>query len=907
MSARPDPERAIYLVDGTNNLFRAFYAIRHLSNSKGFPTNAVFGFTAMLRKLLREHAPRYAGVAFDLAEPTFRHRAYADYKANRPEAPPDLVAQIPVVKKVCGILGVASLELPGYEADDLIGTLARRGSEAGFEVVIVATDKDLLQLVGDRVQIFNPTTEQFLDAAGVESAFGVKPSQVRDVLALWGDESDNIPGVPGIGEKGAKELIRRFGDLEAVLAAASTLKSGRQREGLEKHAETARLSRDLATVNVDVPIPFELDRLRLKPPDGKASVELFQELEFTSLAREFAAPAGPRAEALPETHTILGDAASLERVVSRLRSGKILSLHLEGDSPEPMRAALVGIALAGPAGEGFYVPLGHGGLGAPSRMRPDAALRLLRPLLEDPGVERVGDDIKTDLVFLRRLGISVPGFSFDTMIASYLLNPSRRSHSLEAVAEEVTGLNVPAYEAVLGSGAKRVPITEIGEDRAAALVCPRAAAMLALRGRLEAALRDAGLLPLFRDLELPLASVLADMEIAGVRIDAGFLAPLSAEWGEKMVRLTTEIHALAGREFNLNSPRQLGEVLFETLKLRPGRKTLKTGSFSTSVDVLEDLAESHELPRRILEYRTLQKLKSTYVDTLPRLAHPETGRVHTSFNQAVAATGRLSSSDPNLQNIPVRTELGQQIRRAFIPADGCLLLSADYSQIELRILAHLCADPALVSAFRAGEDIHRRTAAEIFGVHPDLVTDEMRRRAKAVNFGILYGMGPQRLARDQGIPLKEAREFIERYFRRLPGVKEYIDGAIAAVEREGSVRTLFGRVRYFPEIRGTDRNARQQAIRAAVNTAIQGTAADLIKMAMVALSARLRSKGSGARMTLQVHDELVLEVPTPEVAPTAAIVRRVMERIHPLAVPLAVDLRVGKNWLDLEDVRESKD
>jgi DNA polymerase-1 len=905
MAVRPDPERSIYLVDGTNNLFRAFHAIPRLTNSKGFPTNAVLGFTTMLRKLLREHAPRYAGVAFDLAEPTFRHKAYADYKANRPEAPPDLVAQIPAVRKVCQVLGVPSVDLPGYEADDLIGTLARGGSEAGFEVVIVTTDKDLLQLVGERVRIFNPRTEEFLDATGVETTFGVKPSQVRDVLALWGDESDNIPGVPGIGEKGAKKLIREFGDLEGVLAAAPTLKSAPQRQGLETHAETARLSRDLATVDVNVPIPFDPDLLRLRPPDERAALELFQDLEFNSLAREFASPAAARVEAPQASRTILKDAESLERAVSRLRSQRVFAVHVEADRPEPMQASLVGVALAG-AGEAFYLPLGHHEAGEPSRLGADSALRLLRPLLEDPGMERVGDDVKTDLVVLRRLGIAIPGLAFDTMLASYLLNPSRR-HALEAVATELAGLEVPAYESLLGSGAKRVPISHIDAERAAALVCPRASAMLALRGRLEAALEHDGLLPLLRDLELPLTSVLADMEIAGVRIDAGFLAPLSVSWGETMARLTAEIHALAGREFNLNSPRQLGEVLFETLKLQPGRKTQKTRSFSTGVDVLEELAASHELPRRILEYRTLQKLKSTYVDALPRLVDPGTGRVHTSFNQAVAATGRLSSSDPNLQNIPVRTEQGQQIRRAFVPADGCLLLSADYSQIELRILAHLCADPALVAAFRAGEDIHRRTAAEIFGVHPHLVTDEMRRRAKAVNFGILYGMGPQRLARDQGIPLKEAQQFIERYFQRLPAVKQYLDEAIAAVEREGKVRTLFGRVRYFPEIRGTDRNLRQQAIRAAVNTAIQGTAADLIKMAMVALAARLRTGGSGARMTLQVHDELVLEVPEREVASTAAVVRQVMEGVHPLAVPLAVDLRAGRNWLDLEDLGESKD
>ena len=903
MPPPPDPEHTLFLVDGTSNLFRAFYAIRGLSSARGLPTNAVFGFTTMLRKLLREHAPRYLAVAFDLPEPTFRHKAYADYKANRPEPPESLVVQIPYAKRVCGALNVPVVEMGGYEADDVIGTLADRARKTGFQVVIVASDKDLLQLVREGILVYNPVREEFLDAAGVESVFGVRPEQVRDVLALCGDASDNIPGVEGIGEKGAKDLIRWFGDLDAVLAAAATLERKSYREGLLAHADTARLSRELATVRLDVPVPFDAEAFRMKPANEAAARELFRELEFTGLLREF-----PASMELPRGEfTVVPTAEGLERTVASLRAGGSYALNLERDHAEPMRARLVGVTLAAPGGRGFYVPLRHAGLGAPPQIEPAEALRILAPLLTDQAADRSGHNVKSDLVLLERLGIVAARPAFDTMLASYLLNPSRRSHALEVVAQEVAGLEIPGYESILGSGARRVPFAEVPVERAAEVVCRRTAAILALRPRLEEGLRSDGLLAMLTDLELPLAVVLSAVERAGVRVDTGFLRGLSATWEADLGRLAAEIHAAAGREFNINSPRQLGEILFDTLRLRPGRKTEKTRTYSTSMEVLEELASEHPLPRLLLEYRSLQKLKSTYVDALPALVNPETGRVHTSFNQAVAATGRLSSSDPNLQNIPIRTERGRQIRRAFIPAEGCRLLSADYSQIELRVLAHMCGDPALVQAFRAGEDVHRRTAAEVFGVMPDLVSEEMRQRAKTVNFGILYGMGPQRLARDQGITLKEAQEFIDRYFRRFPKVKEYIDATIAAAEAEGRVRTLFRRVRYLPELQGTDRNARQQAIRAAVNTTIQGTAADLIKMAMVALARQLEARGAAARMTLQVHDELVLEVPQGEIDGVAPLVRNVMETAHPLSVPLVADLYVGPNWLEMEEVPRSKD
>ncbi len=903
MPPRIDPEKTLFLIDGTSNLFRAFYAIRGLSTSTGMPTNAVYGFTTMLRKILRDQKPRFLAVAFDLAEPTFRHRAYTDYKANRPEAPEDLVVQIPYVKKVCRVLGVPILELAGYEADDLIGTLADRARKEGLRVVIVASDKDLLQLVGGGVLVYNPVKEVLLDADGVRDAFGVLPEQVRDVLALAGDSSDNIPGVPGIGDKGARDLIRRFGDLETLLREADSVERRSYREGLKNHAESARMSRDLATVKLDVPVPIEPVGLRREKEDAGAARELFRELEFETLAREFTGTV----EAPLREHAVLLDPRALEGAIAGLRAAGRCAVQILRDHPEPTRAGIVGIALAGADGrDAFYVPLRHAYLGAPGQMSEEDALGRLRPLLVDPDLKRSGHDVKGDLIVLKRRGIEPAGFSFDTMIAGYVINPSRRGHELEAVAQEVAGLSVPGLADLQGTGARAVPLAGLEVESVAATACARASAVMAIEGAVRERLERDGLAPLFADLEMPLASVLADMELEGVGIDAGFLERLSGRWEADLARLTGEIHGLAGREFNINSPRQLGEILFDTLGLKPGRKTRKTRSFSTGVEVLEELAESHELPRRILAYRSLQKLRSTYVDALPQLVHPQTGRVHTSFNQTVAATGRLSSSDPNLQNIPIRTELGRQIRRAFVPAPGRRLLSADYSQIELRVLAHLCGDPALRAAFRQGEDIHRRTAAEVFGVHPELVSDEMRRRAKAVNFGIIYGMGAQRLAREQGMKLREAARFIDEYFSRFPDVKAYIDATVERARAEGRVRTLLGRVRYLPEIRGADRNARQQAIRAAVNTIIQGSAADIIKEAMVALQRRLVASGSKVRMILQVHDELVLEIPDDETGEVPALVRTVMTGVRPLDVPLVVDLKIGPNWLDMEPLSGSQ-
>jgi DNA polymerase-1 len=896
MPERPDPSRTLYLIDGSNNLYRAFHALPGLANRKGLPTNAVYGFTTMLRKLMKDFSPRYLAVLFDTADRTFRHEEFQEYKAHRPDAPDALVVQIPWVKKVLAALRVPALELAGWEADDLIGTLARRAAAEGMAVVIVATDKDLLQLVGDGILYFNPNREAFLDAAAVEQVFGVRPDQVPDVLALWGDSSDNIPGVPGIGDKGAKDLIRRFGDLETLLAQADRVESRRYREPLLKHTEDARLSRRLALIRCDAPLEAPTEALRVQPPDVEATRALFTELEFTALLRDL-----PASQTVLSLDTPLLDDAAVGPLIERLRGQDSVALTLVREGAQAATAVLAGIATAAADGTAGYLPVAHRGLAAPRPRDASASVHAVAGVLAGEGPRLVGHDVKPDLMLLRRLGLEPRPYAFDTMLASYLLNPERRSHTLDLVAQEIAGLEVPSWAQALGDGARALPVGDLDAARAAAIAGTRAVAAARLEAPMRRALEEDGLLDLLEELELPLCAVLAEMEACGVRIDVPFLRRLSAEWEAALSDLTRRIHALAGREFNINSSRQLGEILFDTLKLAPGRRTRKTGSFSTDSEVLEELAAGHELPRLLLEYRALQKLKSTYVDALPALVDPRTGRVHTSLNQAVAATGRLSSSDPNLQNIPIRTEQGRQIRRAFVPQEGWVLLSADYSQIELRVLAHMCGDPVLIEGFRAGEDVHKRTAAALFGVMPGLVTGEMRRRAKAVNFGIIYGMGPQRLARDQGVTHKEAERFIRDYFERFPRVKAYIDATVAAAERDGRVRTLFGRLRYFPDLRGSDRVARMQALRAAVNTTIQGTAADLIKKAMVDLSGRLRREGRRARMLLQVHDELVLEAPPEEAGEVAATLREVMEGTHPLEVPLAVDVRRGANWLDLVD------
>ena len=898
----PSP-RKIYLIDGTSNLFRAFYAIRRLTGPGGIPTNATFGFTQMLRSFLQKERPPFVAVAFDRPEPTHRHELFVRYKANRQAPPEDLILQIPDVKNVCRALGVATVELPGYEADDLIGTLSRRAAAHGFEVMIVGSDKDLLQLVDDSTRILHPGSGEVLDAEGVRKRFGVTPNQVVDVLALMGDASDNIPGVPGIGEKGARELITRFGDLEGCLQHAAEIERKSYRENLLASQDQARLSRDLARIQLDAPVAWDPDLFVHREPSREEMRRVFQELGFNRLLEMNGTETEPEdkrevehSEGSGEVRMIW-DAGPLRALAEALSRGGRLALVPHFSSQEPMRATLDGLTLASEPGRSVHISTVHPAPNGSIMLTERDLLESLGPLWTAAGVRKISADLKAFEVFLLRSSMTLSGPKLDTTVAAYLLEPEKLDYSVFGLAGEYLGWPSHAVAGKPRAGRSAVPVERPVEEAAegAARQCQ---ALLALEEVLSKRLGDGDLGRLYREVEVPLLSILAEMEWTGVRVDVAFLHSLAMHWGEDLLELEKRIHAMAGHEFNIQSPRQLREVLFGELGLKPGRKTDKEKSYSTGVDVLEDLARVHPLPAALLEYRGLAKLRSNYLEAIPRLVNPATGRVHTAFNQTAAATGRLSSSGPNLQNIPVRSERGRQIRRAFIAEEGWRILTADYSQIELRVLAHLSRDPEMVAAFHAGEDIHVRTASEVFGVPQALVTPDLRRHAKAINFGIIYGMGAFRLSRELGVPTSAAQRFIDGYFERFAGVRRYVQDVVSRAERDGYVSTLMGRIRPVPEIRSRNATLKRQGIRVAVNTTIQGSAADLIKLAMVHLARALKDENMKSRLLIQVHDELVLEVPEHEVERTRRLVRAAMETCYPLEVSLQTEVRSGPNWLD---------
>jgi DNA polymerase-1 len=861
----------------------------------------------MVRKLLQDEKPDYMAAVFDRPEPTHRHRVFPEYKANRLAPPEDLVQQIPDVKRVCDALGVSRVELAGFEADDLIGTLARQASRDGYEVVIVSSDKDLLQLVGDSIRVLHPQKGEMLDAEGVRRSFGVPPDQVVEVLALMGDSSDNVPGVPGIGEKGAKELIGRYGSLEACVEHAAEIGRKSYRESLIQNQAQARASRELVRIHLDAPVKWDPEAFRRREPQPDAVRQLFTELGFTRLLDEFNFSTVPSQETRgpslqsgdqePGVNRILG-IESFRAALKELSEAERLALVPVFSAPEPMRADLMGMAVSAFPGKTFYLPLRGGNPESSPHLPESEFLSGLAPLLTDPRVRKISQDVKQLRVYLLRRGLSPEGEMLDTTVAAYLLDSERRDYSLRVLQETYLPREGPELSMPARKTGRSQEAIDYQSDELVSRLGASCRVLLELEDPLVKLLQVGGLLNLYREVEAPLLSILAEMEWTGVRVDVQLLEDISREWNRDLKETEEKIYFLAGKEFNIHSPQQLREVLFQRLGLTPGRKTDKERQFSTGVDVLEELAGTHPLPATILEYRSLAKLLSTYVEALPRLVHPETGRVHASFNQAAAATGRLSSSNPNLQNIPVRTERGRQIRKAFVAREGWKILSADYSQIELRVLAHLSADPEMKRAFREGEDIHTRTAQQVFGVEPGQVTGEFRRQAKAINFGIIYGMGAFRLAKELGVPHGMAQRFIDDYFRRFAGVKAYIDGVVAQAEREGRVFTLLGRTRPVPEIQSRNANMRRQGIRIAVNTTIQGTAADLIKMAMIRLTRSLREKGLESRILIQVHDELLLEVPEREMQEVNGMVRLAMENVHPLDVPLVVEVRVGPNWLE---------
>ena len=903
--------RRLFLIDGSSQMYRAYHAMRGsgLSGPGGRTTHAVYIFVTMLRKLIEDHQPQYIAASFDLPGPTFRSEMATDYKANRAPMPPDLAEQIPWVHEACEALGVPILTSERYEADDVIGTLAAKAVAAGFEVAIVTGDKDFFQLVHDGVTVYNPKEDgTWFDAAGVQEKFGVAPEQVVDVLALMGDSIDNIKGVPGIGEKGARDLIAKYGSLEALLAHADEVPNKRYREGLQNHAEDARQSRELARIRTDVPIEFDPGAVRYRGASREACFELFTRLGFRTLVMEFA----PTAETSGSDYRVVTSRAEAAELAKALAAAGRFALRIIPDAPTPTRSGIVGIAFSTAARMARYVPAtaappaaGAGLFGGVDHAPESIGLELpvlldeFRSVLEDPSVAKIGHDLKFDAIVLRRHGITLRGIETDTMLASYLLDANRSSHPLEDLALEHAGYKALQEEDLCGRGAKAVSFRDIPVEKLRDFAGERTDLAIQVAATLRRLLREESLEELYTSLELPLIPVLVDIERAGVRLDGAALASQSTAIDTELARRAKAIYDYAGEEFNINSPKKLSEILFDKLGMRTEtiRRTTKTKAQSTSFEVLEELALTHELPRLILEWRALMKLKGTYIDALPQLVNPETGRVHTCFNQAVAATGRLSSSDPNLQNIPIRTEIGREIRRTFIAEPGHVLISADYSQIELRVLAHLSDEQTLIDAFARDEDIHDRTAAKVFGGQSGLSAHELRRRAKIINYALLYGKQAFTLAKDIGVSRQEAQDFIDAYFAGFPSVGGFIEGVLTTARETGSVQTMFGRRRLFPDLNSRNFQIRGNAERQAMNFPIQGTAADILKKAMIDVHAALPTVAGGrARMILTVHDELLFEAPRDAADETVAVVRERMEAAVRLKVPLTVDVGVGENW-----------
>lgn len=890
MSDRP----RLFLIDGSSYIFRAFYAIGHLSNSKGLPTNAIYGFTQMILKVLKDHQPDYLAVAFDSKAPTFRSELHKEYKANRPAMPEGLVPQIPYIKKIIEGYRIATLELDGFEADDLIGTVAK-GLESEVDVVIITGDKDILQLVNDHIHVYDPMKEKRYGVQEVIERFGVRPEQVVEVMGLAGDAIDNIPGVPGIGEKTAIELIKRFETVENLLTHLDQVERKKLKEKLESHKELARLSQRLATIDTNVPIPYQLKDFSLSPPDGKALKEIFRELEFNRLLKELPEETTTINQRRNANYELVTDQDQFLSLLEDLRRTRLFSIDLETTSPYPMWADLVGISLSHTSPKAFYIPLAHRSEDL-QQLPLTWVLEKMKPLLEDEDLKKVGQNIKYEWIVLRKYGIHLKGISFDSMIASYLLHPTKHNHNLNEIARQYLDRSLTEYKALVGTGEKAISFDRVDLQRAKDYSCEDAEVTLQLFHLLMPRLKEEGLVDLFQEVEMPLVTVLAKMEMNGVKIDVDLLREFSKEIENYLLEKRERIYTMAGEVFNINSSQQLARILFDKLKLPVIKKT-KTG-YSTDVEVLERLSLQHDLPLEVLGYRNLMKLKSTYIDALPKLVHPETGRIHTSYNQTITATGRLSSSDPNLQNIPIRTEEGNRIRQAFIPEDGWIMLSADYSQIELRILAHLSQDKTLIEAFWKDEDIHARTASEIFGVPMDRVTPGMRREAKVINFGIIYGMSAYGLSQQLGSDPKVAQTYIDQYFKKYPGVQGYIEKSLEEVRQKGYVTTLLHRRRYLPEISSPTPSVRQGAERMAINTPLQGTAADIIKLAMIRIQNRIEQERLLTKMIMQVHDELVFEVPEEETSRAFPMIQNEMENVMELKVPLKVSLHSGKNWAE---------
>ncbi len=883
----------VYLIDGSAYIYRAYHAIRPLTNTSGLPTHAVYGFTTILRRILREKNPECLAVAFDTKGPVFRHRMYPEYKANRPPMPDDLVPQIPYIHKMVDAYNILNMEHDDQEADDLIASAARVLSEKGCRVVVVSGDKDLLQLVSDKVSMWDPMSDRLMDGAFIEKKYGVNVDQLLDFFALTGDSADNIPGVPGVGPKTAQKLIGEYKTLEGLYAAVDGFKKSKMKERLIAHRDDAFLSRDLIRLNYEADVPEDPAEYRVRESDPDALREVLTELEFFTLLKSDV----PAAQVDAAGFVLVQSRNELETLAAELAKAEQLVLDTETTSLDPLAAELVGISLCVDTKKAWYVPCGHrdedGNL-LPDQFTLADIGEVIGPLLTNPSLAKIGHNLKYDYAVLaapQNGGLLMAGPLYDTMIAAWLLDPGRRSYKLDDLCRELD-MEMTSFAQVVDGDKRADAFCRVELIQAKDYSCEDVYGALTLFQGQQPDLEKYGLWKLFADVEGPLVAVLAQMESAGILVDEQVLATLAEEFAGRLATLEQEVYAGAGHEFNINSPSQLSVVLFDELDLPRGRK-IKTG-YSTDVKVMEKLSHLHELPALILQYRNLAKLKNTYVDKLRTHISPITGRVHTSYNQCGTATGRLSSSRPNLQNIPIRTEEGRRIRSAFVARSGSVLLSADYSQVDLRVMAHYSQDPALLAAFRNDEDVHRQTAGEIFSVSPQLITPEMRRVAKTINFGIVYGMSSFGLAGQLGIKRKEAQTFIDRYFEHYAGIKTFMEDIVVQAREDGYVTTLLGRRRQLPEINASNRTRREFAERTAINTPIQGTAADIIKLAMLQVNQELQGL-KGVQMILQIHDELVLEVQEEQVKNVSTMVVRAMESVMELDVPLKVNVSVSQN------------
>jgi DNA polymerase I len=923
----------LYLVDGSGYIFRAYHSLPPLTNPQGVAVGAVFGFINMMFKVLGDMEEGcHAAVIFDASRITFRNEIYPEYKAHRPPAPEDLVPQFPLVREATRALNLPCIEMENYEADDLIASYAHAAREAGMEVVVVSSDKDLMQLVGEGIEMLDPMKQKRIGREEVIEKFGVPPEKVVDAQSLIGDATDNVPGVPGIGPKTAAELILQYGSLEGVLENVQDIKQNKRRESLIEFAEQARISKRLVALDCAVPLPVPLDALRLKKPDEAMLMPFLAQQNFKTLASraqskygmaEAPAPQVEGAQAAPPPpaktdYTLVQDEATLRQWVADAKAAGRVAVDTETTGLDPMLAELVGVSLCVEAGRACYIPVGHVSEGAPAQeaapqddlfaapaavskrlpgqLPRETVVAVLKPLLEDESVLKIGQNIKYDMQILRRQGIEMRSID-DTMLLSYVLDAGVHGHGMDELSERFLGIKPVSYGEVTGTGRNKIGFAQVALDAACNYAAEDADITLRLYELLKPRLVAEKMVTVYETLERPLAQVLMQMEAEGVKVDRGLLAGLSKDFAERLAVLETEVHKLAGRAFTIGSPKQLGEVLFDEMGLEGGKKSSKSGAYATGAEVLEELAtQGHELPAKVLQWRQLSKLKSTYTDALAQQIHPETGRVHTSFSMAATTTGRLSSSDPNVQNIPIRTEEGRKIRHTFIAEPGNKLIAADYSQIELRLLAHMADIDVLRKAFIDGADIHAATASQMFGVPLDEVDSDLRRKAKTINFGIIYGISAHGLAARLGIGRKEAADYIEQYFVQYPGIKAYMEKTKLFAREHGYVPTLYGRKCHVRDINAKNPNLRAFSERAAINAPLQGTAADIIKRAMLAVQARLKATMPDVRLLLQVHDELLLEAPAAQAEKAAELVKQEMERAAQLSLPLTVEVAVGDDW-----------